>query len=56
MTLFEFSKKFPDEASCVEYLKMMRLKEGISCKKCKHTELYWKKDKEMRCTERSRSV
>ena len=47
MNLFEFMQKFPDEKSCLNYLKEMRLQQGLECKKCNCKEHYWKKDKEM---------
>jgi len=47
MNLFDFYKKFPDENSCKEYLKNVRIKEGVVCKKCGKKEHYWKKDKEL---------
>jgi hypothetical protein len=47
MNLFDFIKKFPDEDSCKEYFKNLRMKEGVICKKCGSKEHYWKKDKEM---------
>jgi len=47
MDLFEFNPKFPDENSCIEYLKELRIKEGIICKKCKGTVFYWKNDRQM---------
>jgi hypothetical protein len=47
MNLFEYTQKFPNEQSCKEYLKDIRLKEGIICKKCASQDHYWKKDKEV---------
>ena len=46
MNLIEFSDHFPDEASCKAKFKELREQEGIVCRKCGHTEHYWKKDKE----------
>lgn len=46
MNLIEFSDHFPDEASCKAKFKELREQEGIICRKCGHTEHYWKKDKE----------
>ncbi|MCK5702230.1 MAG: IS1595 family transposase [Cyclobacteriaceae bacterium] len=46
MNLFEFTGKFPDEASCVAHFKKVRDKLGIKCKKCGGTAHYWKKDRE----------
>ena len=47
MNLFEFSKIFPDENSCKNYLKELRIKEVVKCKKCKSESHYWKSDKEV---------
>jgi DNA-directed RNA polymerase subunit M/transcription elongation factor TFIIS len=47
MNLFTFSDKFPDEDSCKVYLKSLRVKEGIICKRCAGILHYWKKDKEV---------
>lgn len=46
MNLLEFVERFPDEASCKSRFKEIREKEGLVCRKCGHTEHYWKKDKE----------
>jgi len=46
MTLLEFSKKFPTEKSCRLHFKSVRDKQGIVCKKCKHTDHYWLQYKE----------
>jgi len=46
MTLFNFSEKFPDEETCKEYFRHHREKQGVVCKKCGHTEHYWKQDKQ----------
>jgi hypothetical protein len=47
MKLLEFYQKFPDEDSCNEYLKKLRLQEGIKCRKCKGQDFYWKGDRLM---------
>lgn len=47
MVLLDFHQRFPDEESCVEYLRMLRIKEGLVCKNCKGTNFYWKKDRLM---------
>jgi len=47
MVLFDFYKMFPDEASCVEYLKDLRINTGMKCKKCGNGEFYWKRDRLM---------
>ncbi|MCQ2053102.1 MAG: IS1595 family transposase, partial [archaeon] len=41
MKLFEFTQRFPDEASCESYLKAQREKSGIVCKKCGCQKNYW---------------
>ncbi|TAJ14730.1 IS1595 family transposase [Marinilabiliaceae bacterium JC017] len=46
MNLIDFVNKFPDEESCKLKFKEIREQEGIKCRKCGHTEHYWKKDKE----------
>ena len=45
MTLKDFFRKYPDEASCKLAFKQMRDKQGVSCKKCGCTDHYWKSDK-----------
>ena len=47
MNLFEFYIKFPEEKDCIDYLKKLRLKQGLTCKKCSNTVFYWKKDRLM---------
>lgn len=46
MTILEFSKKFPTEASCRLHFKAGRDKAGVVCKKCQHTDHYWLQNKE----------
>jgi len=42
MKFDKFRTQFPNEASCINYLKDLRLKQGICCKKCELvTEHYW---------------
>jgi hypothetical protein len=41
MTILEFSKEFPDNASCKAHFKMQREKQGITCKECGCTKHYW---------------
>lgn len=41
MKLIEFSKHYPDEASCKAEFKRYREKEGVICKKCKCVDHYW---------------
>jgi transposase-like protein len=43
MHLDEFSKRYPDEQSCIEAVKTRRLSMGLTCKKCSHTEHYFRK-------------
>lgn len=46
MSILDFFKEYPSEIKCREKFRFMREQEGVVCKKCKHTEHYWKKDKE----------
>ena len=46
LNLFDFTNRFPNEASCVAHFKEVRDKLGIVCKKCECTKHYWKKDRE----------
>jgi len=42
MLFDKFRTQFPDEESCINYLKNLRLEQGICCKKCEEeTEHYW---------------
>jgi ribosomal protein S27E/transposase-like protein len=43
MNLLNFFEKYPDEASCIEGFKTKRLQMGVVCKKCQHTEHYFRK-------------
>lgn len=43
MKLIEFCEKFPDEQTCRDSFKMARLKEGVKCRNCGHTQHYWLK-------------
>jgi len=43
MNLGEFFKQYPDEQSCIEGFKTKRLEMGLICKKCQHTEHYFRK-------------
>jgi len=36
-------QNFPDESSCIQTLKEKRLQVGVVCKKCSHTEHYFRK-------------
>ena len=44
MNLLKFFEKYPDESSCIEGFKNKRLEMGIVCKKCQHTEHYFRKN------------
>jgi DNA-directed RNA polymerase subunit RPC12/RpoP len=46
MNLTEFYKEYPDEKSCKEKFKQMRIETGIKCKKCSNTTHYWHKTRE----------
>ena len=41
MTIHEFFKKFPDEASCKAHFKSQRDTKGVTCNRCQHKEHYW---------------
>lgn len=43
MNLLKFFKEFPDESSCIDGFKNKRLEIGVVCKKCQHTEHYFRK-------------
>ena len=47
MKLFEFERHFPDEESCRNRFRDLRLKQGVVCPKCGCTHHYWKSDKGM---------
>ena len=50
MNLLKFFEKYPDESSCIEGFKYKRLEIGVICKKCQHTEHYFrKKDLKFQC-------
>lgn len=46
MNIFTFSAHFSSEQACREHFKQERDKQGVACKKCGHTDHYWKRDKE----------
>ena len=46
MTLIDFIKDYPDEASCKAKFKQYREQVGVICPKCGSTSHYWKRDKE----------
>ena len=37
--------EIPNEKNCIDILKLIREEKGFICKKCKHTQFYWKSDK-----------
>ena len=43
MNLTSFFAKYPDEASCIQAFKDKKLEIGVVCKKCSHTEHYFRK-------------
>ena len=45
MNIINFINRFPDEASCVEFIKHARLQQGIVCKRCSHSQHYWLENK-----------
>ena len=45
MNIFTFTAHFGDEKTCRMHFKEQRDKQGVICKKCGHTEHYWKQDK-----------
>ena len=46
LNLFEFTTKFPDEATCLAHFRAERERLGIVCKKCGCSDHYWKRDRE----------
>ena len=47
MKLLDYYQRFPDEESCIEYLRKLRIDSGLICKKCSDSKFYWKKDRQM---------
>ena len=45
MNIINFNNRFPDEASCVEFIKEQRIQQGIICKKCSGSKHYWLENK-----------
>lgn len=41
MNLLDFNERFPDEESCIAYLKLKREEEGIVCPVCHTSNHYW---------------
>lgn len=46
MNIIDFTSTFPDEESCKNRWKEIRLKQGVVCPKCGCKQHYWKNDKE----------
>ena len=46
MNLFEFMDRFPDEDACFKHFMEVRNKLGVKCKRCGHSDHYWKSDRE----------
>ena len=46
MKLIEFMNQYPDEQSCKNKWKEIRIKQGVVCPVCGCTEYWWKSDKE----------
>lgn len=45
MNIINFINRFPDEASCIEFIKAQRMQQGIICKKCIGIKHYWLENK-----------
>jgi len=45
MNILNFINRFPDESSCVDFIKEQRIQQGISCKKCLGAKHYWLENK-----------
>ena len=41
MSLIEFTKQFQDNSDCISYLRDIKFKDGVKCKKCNSTQ-FWK--------------
>ena len=41
MNIINFINRFPDESSCIEFIKEQRIQQGIICKKCTGIKHYW---------------
>lgn len=41
MNILQFNVRFPDEASCIKYIREEREKIGVVCRKCAKTDHYW---------------
>jgi len=52
MKLLDFLTRFSDEEQCKEYYRHIRMKEGVTCKKCGCDKHYWLKAKwQFQCSE-----
>ncbi|QYH37355.1 IS1595 family transposase [Algoriphagus sp. NBT04N3] len=45
MNIINFINRFPDEVSCIEFIKEQRIQQGIICKKCSGCKHYWLENK-----------
>ncbi len=45
MNIINFINRFPDEASCVDFIKEQRIQQGVICKKCAGRKQYWLENK-----------
>ena len=45
MNIINFTNHFPDESSCIEFIKVQRLQQGVICKRCSCTKHYWLENK-----------
>ena len=41
MNTLVFTQRFPDETACREHYREMRIKQGLTCKKCGGTSHFW---------------
>ena len=45
MNIINFINRFPDEASCIDFIKEQRSQQGVICKKCTGSRHYWLENK-----------
>lgn len=45
MNIINFINRFPDEASCLDFIKEARIQQGLFCKRCNHSQHYWLENK-----------
>ena len=45
MNIINFINRFPDEPSCIEFIKNQRLEQGVVCKRCLNSKQYWLENK-----------